>query len=114
MTIIYGVDTEKPIKPEDVRDAIIECFTQAHGEALEDLKNYNKNLTEVSFEEIKRINIRQMVRNYFNEVGGDYDHPTRDSIVKITEKLKEFANNFRDQKLIEEHFKEIKILLEKL
>lgn len=114
MTIIYGVDINKPAKPEDVRDAIVECFTQAHSEALADLKNYSKDLSDISFEEIKRINVRQMIRNYFEQVDGNYDKPTRDSIIKVVEKLKEFAVNFRDKDLIEKHFQEIKILLEML
>ena len=114
MTIIYGVDIDKPIKPEDVRDAIVECFTQAHGEALEDLKNYDQELTDVSFEEIKRINVRQLIRNSFSETGGSYDAPTKDSILKVVGKLKEFAKNFRDQSVIEKHFQEIMSLVEKL
>lgn len=114
MTIIYGVDTGKPVKAEDVRDALVECFTQAHSEALADLKNYSEEVTDVSFEEIKRINVRQMIRNYFEDVKGDYDKPTRDSIIKVVEKLKEFANNFRDKKIIESHFMEMKDLIEKL
>lgn len=114
MTIIYGIDTEKPVSPKDVRDAIVECFTQAHSEALSDLENYNKDLTKADFEQMKRMNIRQMVRNYFEEVGGSYDAPTKDSIMNILGKLKEFAENFRDKSMIEKHFNEIKILVEKL
>jgi hypothetical protein len=114
MTIIYGIDTEKPVSPKDVRDAIVECFTQAHSEALADLESYNKELTKADFEQMKRMNIRQMVRNYFEEVGGDYDSPTKDSIMSVIGKLKEFAEHFRDKDMIEKHFNEIKMLLEKL
>jgi len=112
MTIIYGVDISRPAKPEDVRDAIVECFTQAHSEALADLKNYNKDVSDISFEEIKRINVRQMIRNYFDQVGGSYDKPTRDSIVNVVKKLKEFAINFRNKDVIEKHIKEIQSLIE--
>ncbi|HEY5587419.1 MAG TPA: hypothetical protein VIK86_00525 [Candidatus Paceibacterota bacterium] len=114
MTIIYGIDTDKRVNSSDVRDAIVECFTQAHSEALADLENYIEGLSKSDFEEMKRINIRQMIRNYFEEVGGSYDNPTRDSILKVMGKLKEFAENFRDKEMIDKHFKEISILVEKL
>ena len=114
MTIIYGVDTDKPINSKDVRDAIVECFTQAHDEALSDLKDYDSNLTDVSFESIKRINVRQLIRNFFDETGGDFDSPTHDSILKVIENLKKFAENFRNKSIIEKHFQEIKILVDKI
>jgi glutamyl/glutaminyl-tRNA synthetase len=114
MNIIYGVDTEKSINPKDVRDAIIECFTQAHTESLFDLEDYNKNLSKIELEEIKRINTRQMIRNFFEETGGHYDNPTKESILKMLEKLKEFAQNFRDKSIIEKNFNEILILIKKL
>lgn len=114
MTIIYGIDTEKPVNPSDVRDAIIECFSLAHDEELADLESYSQGISKNDFEEMKRINIRQMVRNYFAEVGGSYESPTKDSILKIIEKLKDFSDNFRDKSIIEKHFNEIKILVDKL
>ncbi|MCX6756235.1 MAG: hypothetical protein NTX85_02765 [Candidatus Nomurabacteria bacterium] len=114
MTIIYGVDTDKKVNPEDVRDAIIECFTLAHNEVLEDLKNYAKNMDDISFQEIKHLSVVQMIRNYFNEVGGDFDKPDKESILLIMEKLKEFAKNFRDQSIAEKHFQEIMLLVCKL
>lgn len=114
MTIIYGVDTDKKVRPADVRDAIVECFTQAHSEALEDLKNYSSGLSVVEFEQLKRINVRQMVRNFFHETNGDYDHPTPESIDMVIEKLKEFAINFRDKEVVKKHFEEIQILTKKL
>lgn len=114
MTIIYGIDTEKPVSAKDVRDAIVECFALAHSEALSDLKNYSEDIPDVTFEDIKLMNVRQMIRNYFEKVGGDYDAPTKDSILKVVGELKEFAKNFRDQSIIEKHFGEIKTLIEKL
>ncbi len=114
MTIIYGIDTDKQVNPSDVRDAIVECFTQAHSEALSDLENYNTSLNKPDFEVMKRINVRQMIRNYFDEVGGNYENPNKDSIIKVLDKVKEFAENFRDKTTIEKHFNEISILLKKI
>ena len=114
MNIVYGIDTDKQVNPKDVRDAITECFTQAHSEALSDLESYSKDLSQTEFEEMKRINVRQMIRNFFDETGGNYDSPNKDSILKVIEKLKEFAHNFRDQTIIDKHFKEILVLIEKI
>ncbi|MEY2671865.1 MAG: hypothetical protein RL687_282 [Candidatus Parcubacteria bacterium] len=114
MTIVYGVDTEKPVNPEDVRDAIIECFVLAHSEALADLRSYNEDLDDASFDKIKNLSVTQMIRNYFNETGGDFDKPEKESILKVMEKLKEFAKNFRDPSIAEKHFQEIMILVGKL
>ena len=115
MTIIYGVNTEKHISPSDVRDAIVECFTQAHKEQLDELKEYShNNISDKEFEEMKRINVRQLVRNMMKNSGGDYDRPTKETIKKAIEKLKEFAGNFRNQEIIEKHYKDILVLIEKL
>jgi hypothetical protein len=111
MTIIYGVDTTKPLTPYDVRDAIVECFLLAHSEALEDLKQYGKELTPIEFENMKKIDVRQLVRNFFIEVGGDYEHPTKESIIKVVGKLKEFSVNFRNPEIVEKHASEIMELL---
>ena len=107
MSIIYGVDTTKPVTPYDVRDAIVECFILAHSEALDDLKNYGKELTPIEFENIKEIDIRQLMRNFFSEVGGDYENPTKESIQGVIGKLKEFSVNFRNPEIIEKHASEI-------
>lgn len=107
MTIIYGVDTDKPVSPADVRDAIIECFTQAHSEALDDLRNYADDISDDELEQIKRINVRQMIRNFFKESGGNFDNPDKESIMKVLEKLKIFAANFRNPELIARHYSEI-------
>ena len=114
MTIIYGIDTDKQVNPSDVRDAIVECFTQAHSDALSDLKNYVEDLSKEDFEQMKRINVRQMIRNYFDETGGDYNHPTKDSLIKVMERSKEFAENFRDNDTIQKHFNQIKTLVDAL
>lgn len=107
MAIIYGVDTTKPITPGDVRDAIVECFFLAHKEALEDMGEYAESLLPEELEEAKRDYIKQLVRKFFQEVNGDYDKPTKESILRVLEKLKEFAAHFRKPEVIEKHYNEI-------
>jgi hypothetical protein len=90
MTIIYGIDTSKPISPHDVRDALIACFVAAHSDALEDLKNYGQQLNKDEFERMKVLNVQQMVLDFSKEVGGDYEAPTKNPC-KSNRKTKGFA-----------------------
>ena len=114
MTIVYGVDTDKPVSPHDVRDAIVACFVGAHASTLEDLKNYSKTMSAEEFERMKQINVQQLIRGFFSEVGGNFEEPTRASILGVMEKLKIFASNFRDSSTIEKHYNDINQLVNKL
>lgn len=113
MSIIYGIDTEKPITPIDVRGAIVECFFQAHKGELKDMSNYGK-FSEKEFDKIRRLYIEELIKKYFKEVGGDYNKPTKEIILKVLGKLKEFAVNFRSQEVIKKHAIEIMQLVNKL
>ena len=116
MVIIYGVDTEKPITPKDVRDAIVRCFVEAHGEIL-DLMRGTGSATSVSdedFEKMKKMNVKELIRGFFQEAGGDYENPTKESLIAVCDRLAEFAKNFRKPEVIEKHYGEIMQLMEKL
>ncbi|NTW22953.1 hypothetical protein HGA34_05470 [Candidatus Falkowbacteria bacterium] len=107
MPTIYGVDTEKSISPEDVRDAIVECFVAAHQEQLDELKDYVDDESKDNFEEMKRINVRQLMRSMFSQAGGDFDNPSKEAILAALEEIKKFAVNFRNQKIVAKHYGEI-------
>lgn len=111
MAIIYGIDTEKPVHPKDVRDAMVECFTQAHASALEDFGQDSSSMSPEELNNIQQISVRQLIRHYFETTNGDFDQPTRDSILNVMEKLKDFAANFRDQTTIQKHYQEITSLV---
>lgn len=115
MSIIYGVDTSRPFRPEDARDAIVECFTQAHKKILEnELAAEIKNMSVEEFERIKYLNIQQLIRSYFEEIGGNYDAPDKESLVAVCDKLAEFAKRFRAEDMIEKHYSQIMQLVDKL
>jgi len=42
----------------------------------------------------------------------DFDHPTKEGILKVLTELQKFSQNFRDPKVIEEHVMEIMKLVE--
>lgn len=95
---IYGIDLEQEVTPLMVRDAIIECFTHAHcmdAGISEDDKNINN------------MYCREVVNKAFSDSGGNFDNPTKEDILKVLENLSSFSKKFRDQNIIERHYKEI-------
>lgn len=112
MTLVYGVDTEKAVTPKDVRDAVVECFAQAHSEALEDFTTDSPGLPSEEISSLKLTSVKEFVKQYFDECNGDFDNPTKDSLFAVMEKLKVFAANFRNQEIIQKHYAEILILMD--
>lgn len=82
MTTIYGVDTTQSVTAPMVRDAIIRCFCLAHADHAE-LDDTNPNFTEQYCATI--------VRKAFQETGGDFDHPTRQSLENTLPWLASFS-----------------------
>jgi predicted transcriptional regulator len=92
MSKIYGVDTTKKVTAEQVRDAVIACFSNSHcndtGIDLDASSEYCKTI----------------VKKAFVDSHGNFDNPDKESLVKALDELAEFSKNFRDQKQIEEHY----------
>ena len=109
--IIYGVDTSKEITPLMVRKAIVQCFTEAHGS---EISSHTECEPEVIDDKVKREAIELLVVKSFNESGGDFENPTKDSIIRAVTYLKEFSKNFREPEVIEKHASEIKSLINKI
>jgi len=108
---IYGVDLSGKITPIQVRDAIIKCFSQTQ----EELMKYMRETTELKPEEIEKMHIDFIIENTFAEVGGDFKNPTKETLIQVIMKLKEYAADvFRDPEIIEKHAGEIKQLIDKL
>lgn len=108
MSIIYGIDTTMPYSTIDVRDAIIECFTQAHKTVLaESLKEVDKGLTDQERAHLERLNITQLVRQTFSKVGGDFEKPNKEALIGVCQQLAKFAEQFRVEHIIQEHYSQI-------
>lgn len=105
MSKIYNIDTEKEITPVMVRDAILLCFKQAHCDDLE---------VDVLDEDIKTEYCKNLVKNIFDEVGGNFDNPTKQDLQKVIKGLAEFSESFRDKEIILKHFNEIMTLINKI
>ena len=108
---IYGVDLSGKITPVQVRDAIIKCFSQAQEELIE----YMKETTKFKPEKIEKMYVDSIIEKAFAEVDGDFKNPTKETLIQVVMKLKEYARDvFRDSEIIEKHAGEIQQLIDKL
>lgn len=112
--IIYGVDITNKVTPIMVRDAILDCFLKAHSNVLDEMKIYSDYKTEDEFMKIKQESVKSLVESKFKEVGGDFNNPSRDSLIQVIIKLAEYASKFRDPTIIDKHINEIMSLVNKL
>jgi len=114
MVKIYGVETSKKVTPLMVRDAIIRCFKKAHEEVLNEM---NKNREFKSSEELdnfEKIQVDLIVRSVFDDIGADFENPTKMEIIKVLAGLAKFATKFRKPEIIKKHYNQIMQLVEKL
>jgi hypothetical protein len=104
----YGVDPNSKVTPLMVRDAIVQCFWEAHcmdtGIGEDDKEGKDAN----------RAYCKMTVEKAFKDSGGDFDKPTKKSIINTMNSLAAFSKSFRDPSVIQEHFNEIMILVSKL
>ncbi len=98
MGIVYGVDTTKEVTPVMVRDALVRCFYLAHKD--------DTGLGEQG-ESVNEDYCLKLVKKLFTETGGDFDNPTKTGLIKLVERLKEFSKPFRDDRVIDDHEREI-------
>jgi len=105
MAVLYGVDSEKEVTPLMVRDAMSQCFYEAHCEA---------SGVASDDEELNKSYCKETVRKAFADADADFEHPTRDGIIAAAKKLAEFSKNFRDQSIVQKHFGEMMVLVNAL
>lgn len=101
----YGITLVEPLTPLMVRDVVVNCFAQAHCEGS-GIAPQDKD--------INREYCRQIIVKFFDKTGGDFNNPTKETIVKVLGELAEFSKNFRDQEVVKKHYQEIKELIDKL
>ena len=103
--LIYGVDIGQNVSPFQVRDALVECFNQAHCEMVE---------LEGSNETIDKEYCKSVVKNAFSEVEGDFENPTKEKLMAVMGYLAKFSEAFRKPEIIQKHSEEIMSLVNKL
>lgn len=105
MTKVYGLDLEGDITPEGVRDAMVECFFEAHCAG---------SGSGLSGDIGSRDYCETVIRKAFQDVDGSFDNPTKESIVGVLGELQKIAKNFKSQDVIKRHAEEIMALVDKL
>lgn len=105
MAIIYGIDTDQPVTAILVRDALVRCFAQAHCPF---------NEPEKLPEHFDTLYAKPIVEKAFIDSGGDFEHPTKESLMRAVIKLMDFSKIFTDPSVIEQHAQEMRQLIEKI
>lgn len=106
MSVLYGIDLEKSeVTPIDARNALIECFGQAH---------CTDSGLDVSDKATTKDYITEIIKKAFTDSGGDYENPTKESILQAMNQLQEFSKNFRDQSIIQNHANQMMKIVDKL
>jgi len=103
--IIYSIDLDGPITPLMARDALVECFSQAHCA--------DAGLTAEN-DEVNRAYCRDIVKKSFTESDGNFDNPSKQAILNAMGKLQDFAKKFRDPSIIQKHAVEMMKIVEKI
>jgi len=111
---IYGVNLNGDISPFDIRDAIIECYYQADKEVLNVLFSTENFSSLEDKEKTKRHHIEVMIKKFFDDVNGDFNNPTKESLIDVINKCREFASKFREKEVIEKNYNEIMTLISRL
>ena len=111
---LYGVDLSGKITPVMVRDAIIRCFKAAHAEVLEEMNRNKEFRSESERGNFEKIQVDLIVMSVFDDIGADFNNPTKADIIKVLDRLATFAARFRKPEIIRKHYNEIMQLVEKL
>jgi len=99
---MYGIDTNTELTPDVVRNALVRCFYEAHKEDA----CFEEDAGELYFENI--------IRQSFKKTSFDYDHPTKEALRHVLDDLADFAKNFRSQDIIQKHYRQMLVLIERL
>lgn len=103
---IYGINEDLKLTPEAVRDAIVNCFCEAHCA--------DSGLTTEDDKELSRDYCLSLVKKAFQESGNDFEKPNKESLLAVIDRLADFAKNFRQPEVIKEHYEMINKLINKL
>ena len=112
--IIYGVDITKNVTSIMVRDAMIQCFYEAHCNVLDLARETFGHPPENKFEEMKKSHVNELVQDIFHKIGGDFNRPTKEDLLLALDNLKGFASIYRKPNIIKKHVNDLMRLIDKL
>ena len=112
---IWGVELDSNYGPKEVRDAVIVCFVQANGDMVLRMSGATVPTNEKEKEALTKELVEDLIRKTFEKSGEDFENPTKESILKVLEHLKEIARKVhQDESAIGSHYAEIKKLVDGL
>ncbi|RMD59682.1 hypothetical protein D6821_00660 [Candidatus Parcubacteria bacterium] len=111
---LFGVKISNPPTPQEIKEAIVQCFLQAHQKQLKALKEFSPQLTAAEEKTLKRTTIETLLKKLSEQDGNDFDKPTKQGLLQLLDRLKNYASYFRDKKIIERHYQQIKQLVDLL
>jgi len=111
---IYGVSLEEEITPIKVRDAIIQCFCKADDEIMNQLFQSSDFGNALESEEKKIKHVKILIRKMFQDVNGDFNNPTKESLIDVIDKCAEYAGPIRDKEIINKNYDSIMSLINQL
>ncbi|HWS24340.1 MAG TPA: hypothetical protein VN226_07910 [Anaerolineales bacterium] len=106
MTTIYGIDLHQPITPLMVKNALTQCFFEAHCQDTE--------FTDTQNSDINHSYCAKIVQKAFIDTNGDINAPTKQDIINVIEYLSKFSKSFRDPQIIAKHAAQIQQLIDNL
>jgi len=100
------------VTPQKARDLVTRCFFEAQKETLAEAK---KKLGSAPTDTELRENVLRMVKMAFKETGGDFDSPTKDSLMRAIDVLARKAASWgTPPEIINHHKGEIEKILKRL
>ena len=111
---IYGVNLNDNFTPEMVRDAIIKCFYEAEKDILNSLFAPSDFDSSNDAEQSKYRHIKIFIKKMFSDVQGDFDNPTKESLINVIDRCAKYASSIRDKEIIEQNYNKIMYLIENL
>ena len=106
--------SKQEITPIYVRDAIINCFYEAHNDVLNEMFEVSNFSSDNESKMTKYNHIRIMIKTLFDRVHGDFDNPSKESLIKVIDQCAQYAQNYRDDETIKKNYNKIMEMINKL
>ncbi|MBU1087553.1 MAG: hypothetical protein KKD05_08590 [Candidatus Omnitrophica bacterium] len=102
----------KDLNPQKARDLIIKCFFEAQKETFKRAKQkFGKSSDDTDVSQ----RIISVVKLTFQQINADFDQPTKESLLKVIERLAAMSASWgTPEDIIEHHKKQIQRVLSQL
>ncbi|MFH1061862.1 MAG: hypothetical protein V1747_03120 [Candidatus Omnitrophota bacterium] len=100
------------LNPQKARDLVIKCFFEAQKQTF---KHAKQKFGKASDDTDVLQRITSVVKLTFQQINADFEHPTKETLIKVTERLAAMSASWgTPEDIIEHHKKQIEKLLSEL